>query len=75
MAELADLKSPYTWLEFAVLKLEHAKNIFAIGLYDDAVSRAYYAMYYAAKAALLSQGLDLRRHSRSEEHTSELQSR
>lgn len=34
-------------------------------LYDDAISRAYYAMFYAAKAALLSKGVDLRRHSAS----------
>jgi uncharacterized protein (UPF0332 family) len=44
-------------------KLDNARRIFEIGLYDDAVSRAYYAMFYAAKAALLSEGVDLRRHS------------
>jgi len=32
-------------------------------LYDDTISRAYYAMFYAAKAALLNEGLDLRKHS------------
>jgi uncharacterized protein (UPF0332 family) len=47
------------------MKLSHARQIFAIGLFDDAISRAYYAMFYAAKAALLSKGLDLRRHSAS----------
>ena len=31
----------------------------------NSVSRAYYAMFYAAKAALLSRGLDLRKHSAS----------
>jgi uncharacterized protein (UPF0332 family) len=59
----ADLNSPPTWLELAESKLDHARRIFEIGLYNDAVSRAYYAMYYASKAALLSEGLDLRRHS------------
>lgn len=63
MVSLADMNSPATWLELAESKLEHARRIFEIGLYDDAVSRAYYAMFYAAKAALLSEGVDLRRHS------------
>lgn len=59
----ADLNLPSTWLELAKNKLIHARQIFEIGLYDDAVSRAYYAMFYAAKAALLSEGVDLRKHS------------
>lgn len=59
----ADMNSPATWLELAENKLDHARRIFEIGLYDDAVSRAYYAMFYAAKAALLAEGIDLRRHS------------
>lgn len=57
------MNSPATWLELAESKLDNSRRIFAIGLYDDAVSRAYYAMFYAAKAALLSEGIDLRRHS------------
>lgn len=57
------MNSPATWLELAENKLDHARRIFEIGLYDDAVSRAYYAMFYAAKAALLAEGIDLRRHS------------
>lgn len=59
----ADMNSPVTWLELAESKLENARRIFEIDLYDDAVSRAYYAMFYAAKAALLAEGVDLRRHS------------
>ena len=59
------MNSPALWLELAEDKLKHARRIFEIGLYDDAVSRAYYAMFYAAKAALLSEGVDLRRHSSS----------
>lgn len=59
----ANLSSPATWLELAEIKLNHARQIFQIGLYDDALSRAYYAMFYAAKAALLSEGVDLRKHS------------
>ena len=57
------MNSPATWLDLAESKLENARRIFDIDLYDDAVSRAYYAMFYAAKAALLSEGIDLRRHS------------
>jgi len=56
---------PKTWLELAEDKLVHAHQIFEIGLYNDTVSRAYYAMFYATKAALLSKGVDLRRHSAS----------
>ncbi len=63
MDEIADLADPRTWLQVAEIKLSHARQIFGIGLYDDAISRAYYAMFYAAKAALLSEGLDLRKHS------------
>src|SRR2546425_9345635 len=33
------------------------------GLYDFAVSRAYYAMFYVAEAFLLGQGLSFSRHS------------
>ncbi len=63
MDEPADLTDPQSWLQVAEIKLENAQRILGIDLYDDAVSRAYYAMYYAAKAALLTEGLDLRRHS------------
>lgn len=63
--DTADMKDPKIWLELADNKLNHARQIFDIGLFNDSVSRAYYAMFYAAKAALLSKGLDLRRHSAS----------
>lgn len=33
-------------------KLKAAKHLFAGGFYDDAVSRAYYAIFYAARALL-----------------------
>lgn len=65
MDDTADLKAPSTWLELAEIKIGHARQIFDIGLFDDAISRAYYAMFYAAKAALFSKGVDLRRHSAS----------
>lgn len=63
MDESIDLTDPRTWLQVAEVKLDHARQIFDIGLYDDTISRAYYAMFYAAKAALLNEGLDLRKHS------------
>jgi len=63
MDEPADLTNPRTWLQVAEIKLDHARQILGIGLYDDAISRSYYAMFYAAKAALLSEGLDLRKHA------------
>jgi uncharacterized protein (UPF0332 family) len=48
MEDQADLNSPQTWLQLANVKLGHAQKIFDIGLFDDAISRAYYAMFYAA---------------------------
>ena len=50
----ADMKDPKTWLALAEMKLDHARQIFEIGLFDDAVSRAYYAMFYAAKVHCFS---------------------
>jgi len=39
-------------LEKAVERLRVAEKLFQDGYYEDAVSRAYYAMYHAARAAL-----------------------
>jgi uncharacterized protein (UPF0332 family) len=39
-------------MERAYKKLEVAKSLFKQGFYSDAVSRAYYAMFYAARALL-----------------------
>ena len=39
-------------LEKAESKLNSAKILFENRVYDDAISRAYYCMYYAAKAIL-----------------------
>jgi len=39
-------------MERAVQKLAVAKRLFEDGFYADAVSRAYYAMFYAARALL-----------------------
>ena len=39
-------------LEKAIERLRVAEKLFRDGEYEDAVSRAYYAMYHAARAAL-----------------------
>lgn len=39
-------------MERAYEKSEVAKSLFETGFYSDAVSRAYYAMFYAARALL-----------------------
>lgn len=51
-------------LEMARSSLDAAKDLFESekGYYGFAVSRAYYAMFYAAEAALLSRGLAYSRH-------------
>ncbi len=50
-------------LERAEQSLEAAKELTANGFYDFAASRAYYAAFYAANAALLSDGLEFSKHS------------
>ncbi|MDO8587197.1 MAG: HEPN domain-containing protein [Armatimonadota bacterium] len=50
-------------LERAEESLRAAKDLADGGYYDIAASRAYYAAFYAAKAALLAEGLDSRKHS------------
>lgn len=39
-------------MDKALERLKVAERLFSEGYYEDAVSRAYYAMYHAAKAAL-----------------------
>ena len=43
--------------------LRSARNLLDDGDHDFAMSRAYYAMFYAATAALLSQGVTRAKHS------------
>ena len=63
MEESADLNDPATWLDLAEWRLSAARSLIADGFFDDAVSRGYYAMFYAAKAALLTAGLTIKKHS------------
>jgi uncharacterized protein (UPF0332 family) len=50
-------------LERAEQSIRAAQELTARGFYDFAASRAYYAAFYAATAALLGEGLDLSKHS------------
>ena len=50
-------------LEKAERKLKSAKKLFEIGEYEDAVSRAYYAVFHAISAVLLSKGLTFSKHA------------
>ena len=50
-------------IERAEQSLGAARSLVAQGYYDIAASRAYYAAFYAATAVLLSEGLELSKHS------------
>ncbi|MDP3035699.1 MAG: HEPN domain-containing protein [Methanobacteriaceae archaeon] len=43
-------------------KLEAAKNLFENEFYNDSVSRAYYAMFFAAKALLFEKNIHPKTH-------------
>ena len=43
-------------------KLNTAKILFEEGIYEDAISRAYYSMYYATKALLRMRGIFTKTH-------------
>lgn len=45
------------YLQKADKKLNTAKRLFDLGDYEDAVSRAYYAVYHATQALLLTEGV------------------
>ena len=42
--------------------LKAAQNLLADGLYDDAVSRAYYAVFHSARATLKIKGIETTTH-------------
>lgn len=50
-------------LERAEQSIQAAKEMAASGFYDFAASRAYYAAFYAATAALLNEDLEFSKHS------------
>lgn len=51
------------YIDRARLALQQSKDNLDLGHYDVAVSRAYYAMFYAATALLHSQGISRKKHS------------
>ena len=63
MEESGDMNTPEMWLRMAEEKLEDAIKIHQVQLHSDSISRAYYAMFYAAKGALLTTGVSLKKHS------------
>ena len=50
-------------LESAREKLSAAEDLFENGHYRDSVSRSYYAIFTAARALLVTKGLDSSKHS------------
>lgn len=50
-------------LEKAKKSIEAAKILYQNEMYDFAVSRAYYAMFYCAEAILLTKGIRVSKHS------------
>jgi len=56
------LKEAKLLLERAESKLSAAKVLLKEGYYDDAVSRAYYSMYFAARALLLTKDIAPKTH-------------
>ncbi len=61
--EATDLDDPRLWLSLADEKLVVARELSGASHYHDAVSRLYYGMFYAAKAALLSIGVSVKSHT------------
>jgi len=52
------------YLDLAAEKLDVARELLDLSRFDDTVSKAYYVMFYAAKAALLTAGVvDVHRHT------------
>lgn len=50
-------------LDKATQRLEAARFFYERGYYEDSVSRSYYAIFFAAKALLLTRNIDPRTHS------------
>lgn len=49
-------------LSQAELRLEAAQHLLKEGFYDDAVSRAYYSMYFATSALFLARNIQVKTH-------------
>ena len=57
------LESIHLRMGLAQDKLLLARRLTADGYYNDAVSKAYYAMFYASRALLLAVGRDPHKHT------------
>ncbi len=53
----------HKWLDKARGRLAAANNLLYGGYFEDSVSRSYYAMFCCAKALLLYEGIDRKKHS------------
>ncbi len=56
------MKEAASLIERAKKYLDSAEKLLEAGDYESATSRAYYAMFYAAEAALLTKGLSFSSH-------------
>ena len=68
----ANLHDPKTWMAMAEDKLDGARKNLLIERYNETVSIAYYAMFYAARAALLTKSVYLIKHTAAQAKFSEL---
>lgn len=57
------MSAPGSWLVRAERYLASSRALIGLGDHESAVSRAYYAMFYAARAALRERGVDARTHA------------
>lgn len=57
------LEEAQGWLHRAEETLAAATALLDAGFYREATSRAYYAMFYAARAALALEGIHVHKHS------------
>ena len=57
------LEESQRWMAKAHSSLAAAKKLLEESLFAESISRSYYAMFYAAKALLLLDGIDVSKHS------------
>ena len=62
MADNPELDKPEIWLTLSTEKLAEAKDLLRLQHWRGTVSSAYFAMFYAAKAALASVGVAVHKH-------------
>jgi uncharacterized protein (UPF0332 family) len=60
----SELDRPEIWLALSDEKMAEAKDLLRLEHWRGVVSAAYFTMFYAAKAALVSVGVEVRKRSR-----------